>query len=116
MLFRSNPEQGAFNPPCRLELHYVDGLRSLLTLSDLKLDELPFSEGFETIALDRAIVNEYVPTSLFFNKAVSFGVIKPLDLPCWHADYLPAHLTYLSGDKRARCFSFLTRAHKQATN
>ena len=59
----------------------VYGLRPFITLGDFKFDILAFIEGLKSISIDRAVMNKHITATLFLNKAVTFCVIEPFDLP-----------------------------------
>ena len=67
-----------------LPFHDVYGLRSFIALGDFKIDILAFVEGFKSIPLNRAVMNKHITAAFFFDKAVTFCVIKPFDLPRCH--------------------------------
>ena len=58
----------------------VPGLRSLWTVDDLELHFLTFFESPEPGALNRGEVHEHVVAPFAFDEAVTFSVVKPLDL------------------------------------
>jgi hypothetical protein len=49
-----------------------------LTLDDLELNAIAFSDGLEAISLDRAEVNKDVGPALVGQKAVALRVVEPL--------------------------------------
>ena len=55
------------------------GLRSFGSIDNRKTDALTFCQRFETLALDRAEVDEYVRTVLARDEAKALGVVKPFD-------------------------------------
>ncbi len=61
-----------------LDRHDVRGLRSLGTLGDLKLHELPFFQGLKPVAFDRGIVDEHVLRSIIWgDEPIPFLIAKP---------------------------------------
>lgn len=61
-----------------LSLSYVNGLRSLRTISYLELHGFAFAKGFKTVPLDGREVYEHVATSVFLgNEAVTFTFVEP---------------------------------------
>jgi hypothetical protein len=66
--------------PNTLFFDYVYGLRSFVTLGDFELNVLSFIQSFESIAIDRAVMNKDITTAFFFYKTIPFGIVKPFDL------------------------------------
>jgi len=56
----------------------VFGLRAFLSICDREFDLLSIGQGFETITLNSAEVNEYIWTIFLCNKTVALGFVKPL--------------------------------------
>ena len=54
------------------------GLRTLLSLNDVKLDLVPFFQTLVPIELDRAVMDKHVGSIVPADKAVTLRVIEPL--------------------------------------
>src|SRR6185312_8760963 len=68
----------------------VGCLRPLLALHDLELHAIAFSQGFESVPLDGAEVNEDVGATLAGDEPIALGVVEPL-----HGAGKTSHCTYL---------------------
>ncbi|EGJ76514.1 putative cold shock protein [Streptomyces sp. Tu6071] len=60
-------------------------LRALLALRDLELDPLTLLQGAVTVHLDRAVVDEYIRTTVDRDEAVALLRVEPLDGALSHA-------------------------------
>jgi len=66
----------------------VNRLETLGTLFYLKVDRLTFAQGFETRALNRIEMYEYILTTVRrSNKTKTFGFVKPLYCTCSHSTF-----------------------------
>ncbi len=57
----------------------VFGLRTLGAVGNLHGYGLALLQCLVTLSLDRAVMDEYVFTTLLRNKAIAFGIVKPLN-------------------------------------
>jgi hypothetical protein len=57
---------------------YGIGLRTFLSLNDVKFDLVPFFQALVTIELDRAVMDKHVGSIIPADKAVTLRVIEPL--------------------------------------
>jgi hypothetical protein len=55
-------------------------LRSFLSLHDVEFDLVAFFQAFVSVDLDRAVMHENVRPIIASNKAITFRVVKPLNL------------------------------------
>jgi hypothetical protein len=62
-----------------LQFYNVLGLRAAIALNNVEFNALTFVQSLETVALDRAEVNENVVSAFNLNKSETFLRIKPLD-------------------------------------
>jgi hypothetical protein len=62
-----------------IEAKHVRGLGALRFFDDIELNFLTFVEDLEAIAIDCAVVNEYVRTTLALQEAVALFLREPLD-------------------------------------
>jgi hypothetical protein len=81
---RGNVAAPFLNFGLKLNLYYVYRLRAFFALAYLELYFLAFVKGLKTIALDRGIMDEDVAASLFLDKSIAFGIVKPLHLARCH--------------------------------
>ena len=58
---------------------YVVGLGAFFTLDNVKLNRLAFFERLITVDRDRAVVSKDIWTAIMPKKAISVGVIEPLN-------------------------------------
>ena len=66
----------------------VGSLQTLGTFFYLKGDRLTFAQGFETRALNRIEMYEYILTTVRRgNKTKTFGLVKPLYCTCSHITF-----------------------------
>jgi len=68
---------------------HVLGLRTLLTLGNLKFDDLPLLEVTKPLAGDAGIMNEYVLSFLRGYKPITLLPVKPLHGALRHTRFLP---------------------------
>ena len=61
---------------------HVVSLQALLPLGHGELDLLPFEQGAMAFATDRPEMYEHIRAALALNKAITLGVIEPLDGAC----------------------------------
>jgi hypothetical protein len=61
---------------------HVVSLQALLPLGHGELDLLPFEQGAMAFATDRTEMYEHVRAALALNKAITLGIIEPLDGAC----------------------------------
>ena len=63
---------------CLFETSYLIGLRAFGALDDVELDLIPLFEALVALALNRAVMNENVGSTIATQEAVAFSVVKPL--------------------------------------
>src|SRR5579884_1357647 len=68
---------------------HVLSLRTLLSLGDLELDDLPFLEVAESLAGDAGIMNKHVLAFLRGNESVALLPVEPLHRTLRHTLFLP---------------------------
>jgi len=61
---------------------HVVSLQAFLALGHGELDLLPFEQGAMAFATDRTEMHEHVRAALALNKAITLGIIEPLDGAC----------------------------------
>jgi hypothetical protein len=68
----------------RLQLAYVFGLRTAVSLYHSERDLLAFVQGLEAFTANSAVMDEYVPAVVGCDEPITFFRIKPLYCSCWH--------------------------------
>jgi len=63
---------------CLFETSYLIGLWTLGALNDVELYFVTFLEALVSLALNRAVMNENVGSTIATQEAVAFSVVKPL--------------------------------------
>ena len=66
---------------------HVVSLQAFLALGHGELDLLPFEQGAMAFATDRTEMYEHVRAALALNKAITLGIIEPLDSTECHVCY-----------------------------
>ncbi|CAA0116159.1 Uncharacterised protein [Halioglobus japonicus] len=77
LIKRELPELPFFCP--NLQWDHVLCLWAFLTIRDVELNFLTIGQSLESIALDRAEMNEHIGAIFTFDKAESFGFVKPFN-------------------------------------
>jgi len=66
---------------CHLNLYDIYGLGTAVSLFDIKLYSLTLGQCLESLALDRRKMNKDICTVILLDKAKTFGLVEPLNLP-----------------------------------
>ncbi len=66
---------------------YVGGCFPFLTVDHIERNFLIFTQCFESIARDRRMVNENIPSAFFFDETIPFLIAKPFYSSCSHYYY-----------------------------
>src|SRR5258708_55363 len=81
----------------------VRSLLALRALRDFELDFLSFLERFEPAHLNRGEVREQIFAAVIRGyKAITLGIIEPLNRTCWHR----AFLNFRTGEPSQLCLYF----------
>src|SRR2546425_887411 len=67
------------------------------TFDNLKLDGFPFVQGFETLSLNRGVMNEHILAGLLGNETKAFFIVEPLDFTTGHNFFLVAEAQIKKG-------------------
>src|SRR5436190_14530451 len=89
----------------RLRFGDVRGLRSFLSLHDLELHCIAFLQALIAFRTNGTVMDEHVRPIVSPDKAVSFGVVKPLDrtFQVFHVLPLPCVSTRTRGNICSHC-------------
>src|SRR6185312_1258927 len=63
---------------CRFTTCHLIGLGTLCALDDVELHFVAFLQGFISVQLDRAVVNEHIGTIGPAKESISLGIVEPL--------------------------------------
>jgi len=67
-----------------LEFGDIARLGAFLAFDNVKLDALPFGQGFESVTPDCREVHKNVRTVILLDEAKPLGIVKPLDCTFCH--------------------------------
>ena len=70
-----------------LELYDILCSRTFLAIDNFKTYTLSLGQRFKTLCLNSGMMHEYILTSILFDKAKSFRIIKPLYCSFCHYSY-----------------------------
>ena len=59
-------------------------LQAFCAFDNLKVDYLPFVQGFETLALNGGVMYEYILTGLLGDETKPLFIVEPLDFATGH--------------------------------
>lgn len=63
----------------------INGLQTLGSFFDVKIDSLAFSQGLETVTVDCGEMDEDILTTVSGrNETKTLGLVKPFDCTCSH--------------------------------
>jgi len=62
----------------QLNLYYIDSFRAFRTLFNIEAYSLTFGESFETVTLDRRVVNKNIAALFRSDKPITLRFIEPL--------------------------------------